>query len=103
MINNDQLAILIPIEDMVISATVSYLVFKYVAWKNNQLIKKNNPTRSNGHNLDYSFRIDNSEVIGFHLRGTTPTDLISKLIDLIMPNGTEKPNFTEKPKTKKDV
>lgn len=84
MISNNQLAVLMPIVDTVVSFSVAYLTYRYLQYKNEQLVKKKNPTNQNGHNLDYSFRLEGNEVFGIHLRGATVEDLIDRALTLLL-------------------
>ena len=83
MITNDGLAILLPIEDMIVCFITTYLTYKWLQWRQERIVKMKNPTKDNGHNLDYSFRIEGGEVVGIHLRGATAQELLDKLISLI--------------------
>lgn len=89
MITNNQLAVLMPIVDTLVSFTTAFLTYRYLQYKNEQMIKKNNPTKDNGHNLDYSFRIDGGEVVGLHLRGTTAQDLLDKTLKVVFGNADD--------------
>lgn len=89
MIDNNQLAILIPIVDMIVSFSVAFATYKWLQYKNEQMIKKKHPTKDNGHNLDYSFRIDGGEVVGIHLRGATAQELLDKVLQLFFNNNEE--------------
>jgi hypothetical protein len=89
MITNDDLAIMIPLVDMVVSFSVAFLTYKWLQHKNEEMIKKKHPTKDNGHNLDYSFRIEGGEVVGLHLRGATAQELLDKLLTLVFGKSEE--------------
>lgn len=89
MITNDELAILIPVVDMIVSFSVAFFTYKWLQYKNEQMIKKKHPTKDNGHNLDYSFRIEGGEVVGIHLRGATAQELLDKILTLIFGEGEQ--------------
>jgi hypothetical protein len=56
-----------------------YLVYRYMAWRNDQMIKRMHPDQKNGLNLDVSYKIDGSEVFGLHGRGVNLGDMIDNM------------------------
>jgi hypothetical protein len=72
--------ILLGIFGAVLDGAMAYAVYKWQAWAIDRQMKKMHPTERNGLNLDLSYRIDGSEVMGFHGRGVDIGDLIDNIM-----------------------
>lgn len=81
MVFDWSLIIPLSIVDMCVSFGVAYGTYRYVTWRNEQMLRKKHPTKANGLNLDLSYRIDDNEVFGIHCRGVDVIDLINNAMD----------------------
>lgn len=72
----DPLYYIIPVTDVIVSFAVAYGTYRYMIWKQDQLLKKMHPDEKNGLNVDLSYKIDGQEVFGVHARGVDLADLI---------------------------
>ncbi len=66
--------------DMIVAGATTYIIYKYFTWKTNVMLKKKFPTKSNGLNLDISYKIEDNEVFGVHARGVDVSDLIENML-----------------------
>jgi hypothetical protein len=88
--------------DMLVSFSVAFATYKYLAWKASQALKKKYPTEKNGLNLDFSYRIEGSEVFGIHVRGVDMLDLIDNVVSSLKLVNEKTRGFKEADKHGKD-